>query len=393
MFLAFFYQLRAHGIKVSTTEWLSLMAALVRGFDRANLSTFYTLARALLVKREGQYDAFDRAFASSFEGIEGELQISDELLSWLNEPLPQRELSDEERALMQAMDIETLRDEFLKRVREQRERHDGVSKFVGTGGTSAFGQGGQNPQGVRVGTTGVGGRTAVGVASERRFQNLRSDRVLDTRQIGVALRKLRKLAKDAGPEELDLDESIDRSARVADIELVFAPPKKNRVKLLLLMDVGGSMDPFARLSEQLFSAAHQTTHFNAFKSYYFHNCVYEKLYTNMAMYEGVYTRDVLAGLDRSWTVVFVGDAWMSPYELTQDGSYFSYSKPGTAGIDWLKRFVEKTRAQAWMNPEPQRIWNAPTVRAIRQIFPMFELTLDGLDQAVDHLRGARPVLV
>jgi uncharacterized protein with von Willebrand factor type A (vWA) domain len=391
MFLHFFYQLRAHGIKVSTTEWLSLLAAVVRGFDRASLTTFYNLSRALLVKREGQYDAFDRAFAQAFEGIESNLEISDELLSWLDQPVPLRELTDEEKALMEAMDIETLREELKKRLAEQKERHDGGNRFVGTGGTSPFGQGGQNPAGVRVGTTGGGGRTAVGVASERRFQNLRSDRVLDTRQIGVALRKLRKLARDQGPEELDLDESVDRSAKNADIELVFAPPKKNRVKLLLLMDVGGSMDPFAQLSEQLFSAAHHATHFNTFKSYYFHNCVYEKLYTNIERHEGVFTRDVLATLDRTWTVVFVGDAWMSPYELSQDGSYFSYSQPKTAGIDWLKRIAEKTKAQAWMNPEPRRIWNAPTVKAIGHVFPMFELTLDGLDRAVDHLRGAKPV--
>ncbi len=391
MFLSFFHQLRAHGIKVSTTEWLTLVAALVRGFDRASLQTFYNLSRALLVKREGQYDAFDRAFAMAFGSVESTIEISDELLSWLSEPIPLRELSEEEKALMTAMDLETLREELQKRLQEQKERHDGGNRFIGTGGTSPFGQGGQNPQGVRIGTAGGGGRTAVGVASERRFQNLRSDRVLDTRQIGVALRKLRKLARDTGPEELDLDASIDRSGKTADIELVFAPPKKNRVKLLLLMDVGGSMDPFAQLSEQLFSAAHHSSHFSAFKSYYFHNCVYEKLYTNIERYEGIPTRDVLAAIDRSWSVVFVGDAWMSPYELTQDGSYFSYSQPRTAGLDWLKRFAEKTKAQAWMNPEHQLIWNAPTVKAIRHVFPMFELTLDGLDKAVDHLRGARPV--
>jgi uncharacterized protein with von Willebrand factor type A (vWA) domain len=259
MFLNFFYQLRAHGIRVSPTEWLSLMTAQARGFDRANLPTFYNLSRALLVKREGQYDAFDRAFATAFEGVEGKVDVSEELLQWLEQPIDMRELSDEEKALLQAMDLESLRAEFHKRLEEQKKRHDGGNRFVGTGGTSPFGQGGQNPQGLRVGQTGGGGRSAVGNAAERKFQNLRSDRVLDTRQMGVALRKLRKLARDQGPEELDVDASIDKSAKNAEIDLVFAPPKKNRVKLLLLMDVGGSMDPFAHLSEQLFSAAHQVT--------------------------------------------------------------------------------------------------------------------------------------
>ena len=391
MFLLFFYQLRAHGINVSPTEWLSLATAMGRGFERANLSTFYNLSRALLVKREGQYDAFDRAFAVAFDGVEGKVDVTDELLQWLEQPIDMRELTDEERALLQKMDIESLRAEFQKRLAEQKKRHDGGNRFVGTGGTSPFGNGGENPAGIKVGATGGGGRSAVGNATERKFQNLRSDRVLDTRQMGVALRKLRKLARDFGPEELDVDASIQKSAREAEIDLVFAPPKKNRVKLLLLMDVGGSMDPFAHLSETLFSAAHQASHFNAFKSYYFHNCVYEKLYSNIERYEGVFTRDVLGTIDKTWSVVFVGDAWMSPYELTQDNSYFSFSQSKVAGIDWLKRFAEKAKATAWLNPEPRRIWNAPTVKAIRNVHPMFEMTLDGLDRAVDHLRGAKPV--
>lgn len=391
MFLTFFYQLRAHGILVSTTEWLTLMTALARGFERANLQTFYNLARALLVKREGQYDAFDRAFAVAFDGVEGKVEISDELLRWLESPVPPRELTAEQLALIQAMDLESLRSEFHKRLAEQKKRHDGGSHWVGTGGTSPFGQGGQNPAGLRVGQTGGGGRTAVGNAMERQFQNLRSDRVLDTRQMGVALRKLRKLARDTGPEELDIEASVDQSAKNAEIELVFSPPKKNRVKLLLLMDVGGSMDPYSTLCEQLFSAAHQASHFSAFKSYYFHNCIYDKLYTNIAQYQGLPTRDVLATIDKTWTVVFVGDAWMSPHELQNDGSYFSYAQNKTSGLEWLKRFADKAKATAWLNPEPKRIWNAPTVKAIRHVHPMFELTLEGLDLAVDHLRGARPV--
>ena len=389
MFLGFFFQLRAHGVRVSTTEWLTLLAALARGFDRASLTTFYGLSRSLLVKRETQYDAFDRAFAAAFEGVDHAAELTDELLRWLDEPVPPRELTEEERAQLQSMDLDTLRSELRKRLAEQKDRHDGGSHWVGTGGTSPFGHHGVNPQGVQIG--GGGGRSAVAVAGERRFQNLRSDRVLDTRQMGAALSRLRRLARDDGVPELDVDESIDRSARQAEIDLVFRPPRKNRVKLLLLMDVGGSMDPYADLSERLFAAAHRSTHFAAFKSFYFHNCVYEKLYTDIERYAGVPTRDVVATLDQTWRVVFVGDAWMSPHELVHDGAYFTFGTPRTPGVEWLRRLARAAKASAWLNPEGRRIWGAPTVRSVRQIVPMFELTLDGLERAVDHLRGARPV--
>jgi hypothetical protein len=393
MFLNFFFQLRAHGLKVSPTEWLTLLHAVALGHDRADLRVFYGLARSILVKREGHYDAFDRAFAAAFEGIDQHMPISDELLAWLQEPLPPRELSDAELQQLKAMDIDTLRQQLEERLKEQKERHDGGSHWVGTGGTSPFGQGGQNPAGLKVGDAGGGGRSAVAQASERRFQNLRSDRVLDTRSIGAALRRLRKLARETGPDELDIDESIDRSAREAEIELVFRPPKKNRVKLLLLIDVGGSMDPWAQLCERLFSAAHQASHFAQKKTYFFHNCVYDKLYTDIGRDIGVKTADVLKDIDSTWTVIFVGDAWMSPHELQFDGNYFSFNQPKTPGIEQLRRFATRGKAAAWLNPEPQRIWGAASVKAIRRVVPMFELTLDGLDRAVDHLRGAKPVSV
>ncbi len=391
MFLAFFFQLRAYGIKVSPTEWLALMTAVSKGYDRADLRVFSSLARALLVKREGQFDAFDRAFAVAFEGVDDRLPITEELLAWLEQPVPPKLLSDEELAQLQAMDLDALRETLRQRLAEQKERHDGGNHWVGTGGTSPFGQGGTNPAGIRVGDGGGGARSAVAQASERRYQNLRSDRVLDTRSIGAALRKLRKLARDQGPDELDIDESVDRSAREAEIELVMRPPRKNRVKLLLLLDVGGSMDPFSTLCERLFSAAHQSSHFAQLKTYFFHNCVYDKLYTDFSTGEGLRTADVLGQIDQTWTVIFVGDAWMSPHELAFDGNFFSMAQAKTPGIEQLRRFARKAKASAWLNPEPPRIWNAPSVKEIRRVFPMFELTLDGLDRAVDHLRGARPV--
>jgi uncharacterized protein len=399
MFIGFFFHLRALGLKVGLTEWLALTAALARGHDRASLPVFYHLARALLVKREAQYDLYDRAFAEWFGGLEQQYAIDEEVLRWLMDPVLPRELSEEERRQLRAMDLDSLREAFEQRLREQRERHDGGNRFIGTGGTSPFGHGGQNPAGVRVGGGG-GGRSAVQVAEERRFENLRSDRVLDTRQIGAALRRLRRLARDTGPEELDLEETIDKSCRNAgEIELVLRPPRKNRVKLLLLMDVGGSMDPWAEMCERLFSAAHAGSgggsHFAAFQHYFFHNCVYDRLYTDISRYQGPRTEDVLKQLDRSWTVVLVGDAWMGPYELTHEsgGIHWGRSESRATGLAWLQRIARIPKASAWLNPEPRRIWSAPSVSLIRRVFPMFELTLDGLGAAVDHLRGARPVAV
>jgi hypothetical protein len=395
MFIGFFFHLRAMGLKVGLTEWLAVTEALARGHDRASLPVFYHLARALLVKREGQYDLYDRAFASWFGGLEEQYALDEEVLKWLMDPVLPRELTDEEKKQLTAMDLDSLKAAFEERLREQKERHDGGNRFVGTGGTSPFGSGGQNPAGVRVGSGG-GGRSAVQVAEERRFENLRGDHVLDTRQIGAALRRLRKLARDTGPEELDIDETIDKSSRNGgEIDLVMRPPRKNRVKLLLLMDVGGSMDPYANLCERLFSAAHQASHFAAFQHYFFHNCVYDRLYTDIHRYQGPRTDDVLKQLDHTWTIVLVGDAWMGPYELTHEGGsiYWGRTDERTSGLEWLKRIARIPKASAWLNPEPKRIWNAPTVSMIRKVFPMFELTLDGIGAAVDHLRGARPVEV
>lgn len=389
MFLDFLYHLRAYGLKISTTEFLTLIEALIKGHDRASLAHFYNLARTVLIKKEGDYDLFDRAFASYFEGVEDHFDLNDELLEWLQDAKLPRMLSQEEMDAIKQLDWDTLQDEFEKRLREQKERHDGGDHWIGTGGTSPFGHGGHNPAGIRVGGSG-GGRSAVAVAGDRRFKNLRSDRTLDTRQIGTALLRLRKLSKDSALEELNIDETIDASARnYGDIELVFTPPRKNRIKLLLLMDVGGSMDPYAELSEQLFSAAHQSSHFKEFKSYFFHNCVYEQLFDDINRWRGPRTDDVLSQLDESWTVIIVGDAYMHPYELIQSGIAATWGNTNNiSGLDWLKRIREKVPNSIWLNPEHKRIWSAPSIRLVHSVFPMFPLTLDGITDAVDVLRGA-----
>lgn len=390
MFIDFFYHLRRYGHHVTIPEWLSLMQALSLGHGRAHLQTFYHLARCLVVNRESDYDTFDRAFASFFHGVEDDLDLTDELLQWLQDPvLP--EISDEQRAMLEAMNFDELLKRFQDTLAEQKERHDGGNRWIGTGGTSPFGHGGVNPAGIRVGGPGRN-RSAVQIAESRRFQNLRSDRLLDTRQIGLALRRLRRLNKDEGPEELDLEQSIQATARNAgDIELVMTPPRRNRIKLLMLMDVGGSMDVHTSLCERLFSAAHAANHFKQFRSLFFHNCPYETLYTNIALWEGLPTADALKQLDQSWSVIFVGDAWMSPYELTHVGGAIDYfhrnEKPG---LYWLQQIRQKVPGSIWLNPEPLRHWHAPSIQLVRQVFPMFPLTVDGITEAVDVLRGARP---
>ena len=390
MFIDFFYHLRGYGLKVTITEWLTLMRALSEGHGRADLSTFYHLARALLVKKESDYDTYDRSFASFFMDIEGHFDLTEELLQWLKDPkLP--EITDEDRAKIELLDMDELRERFRELLKEQDERHDGGNRWIGTGGTSPFGHGGEHPSGIRVGGGG-GGRTAVQVAGSRRFRNLRSDRILDTRQIGLALRRLKKLDKDDGPEGLDLDLTIDKSARTGgEIELVFAPPRRNRIKLMLLIDVGGSMDPHTLLCERLFSAAHAANHFKKFEYRFFHNCPYERLYTDIARWKGGLTSEVLKNLDHTWSVILVGDAWMSPYELTYSGGAIDYShKNSDTGLTWLQRIRQRVPNSLWLNPEPKKIWNAPTIHLIRQVYPMYQLTIDGLTEAIDVLRGVRP---
>lgn len=390
MFTTFLFTLRAFGLKVSLTEWLTFLRALTLGFDQAHLGSFYALGRALLVKREAEFDDYDRAFAHVFGGVSATFNIDDELLDWLKDPVLPKDISPDEFAQLKQYDLDELKKMFEERRAEQNERHDGGNKWIGTGGTSPFGHGGKHPAGVRIGGPG-GGRSAVQIAEERRFQNLRTDRVLDTRQISVALRRLRRLAKAEGREELHIDLSVDQSAKNGgEIELVFAPPRENKVRLLLLVDVGGSMDPHADLCERVFSAAHASNHFRSFEAYSFHNCPYETLYTDMQTGEGVPTEEVLKKIDHRWNVVIVGDAWMSPYELTHvGGAIYYHHQNAVSGLDWLRKLKHKAPKSVWLNPEPERIWAAESIRLVRQVYPMYELTIDGLTAAIDDLRGAK----
>ncbi|OFV68133.1 MAG: von Willebrand factor A [Candidatus Syntrophoarchaeum caldarius] len=404
MFIDFFYILRKNGVPVSITEWMALTEALSKGLADSSIETFYYLARSILVKSESYYDHYDLSFEEYFGGLndEGMMQkklssvceefpeIRDELLKWLNDPINRMSLSEEEVRRLSEMELEELIELFLERLAEQRERHDGGDRWIGTGGRSPFGNAGINPAGIRVG--GVGGRrSALKVAHQRKYRNLRNDLTLDVRQIKVALKRLRLLSRSGPEEELDLDATIDKTCKNAgEIDLVFSKGRKNIIKLLLLMDVGGSMNPYALLSSRLFSAANSSGHFKDFKYFYFHNCIYDHVYTDIARRERFKTDELLRRFGREYRVIIVGDAWMAPSELLNRYGAIDYDDVcETTGIERLLQFREHFDHIVWLNPEKQNIWDRTTIRMIRDIFPMFELTIDGLEGAVRELVGRR----
>ena len=388
MFVDFFYLLKDTGLPVSITEWMTLMEAMDKGLDDQSLLNFYYLARSILVKDIKFYDQFDQAFAFYFNDKTLPDSVRKELLDWLKSPARKLEgfRIPEGWQEMDQMDLQKLFELFEERQKEQDERHDLGNHFIGTGGTSQFGNAGENPFGIRVGGSG-GGRMAVQIAQDRKFKNYRHDITLDTRQIKVALKKLRKFKRVGIEEELDLDETIDETCRNGGyIDLIFKPPRKNQVKLALFMDAGGSMEPFAHLVEVLFSAAHASNHFKDFKYYYFHNCIYEYVYKNIEMDKRSPTGQVLRELDKDYRVIIVGDAAMAPYELTSVyGAIYYYHRNETPGIEWLRRFDRHFRKIVWINPVNIRYWGAHTTEMIREIFEMYPLTLQGLDDAIKAL--------
>lgn len=386
LFLDFFYRLRSHGVSVSTHNWLALLDALGQGLHEDSLDGFYAVARCILVDDESDYDGFDLAFAETFRGVITDLEhFAAQLDEWLRDPAKLAYLDPAMQALLQELGIEELRRQLLERLAEQKKRHEGGNRWIGSGGTSPFGQGGINPAGVRIG--GGGGRSALAVADARRFRELRKDLVLDTRQMGTALRRLRRLNRKGELEELDIDETVDATARnCGDLEIVMRPPRKNDVRVLLLLDVGGSMDPHAELSSRLFSAAHQHGGFKEFRPYYFHNCVYSKVYEDAAFSKPVAIDELLRTLGPNWYLIFVGDAWMHPGELHMNSSSFWSMDAAPSGLRCLAKLADHFPRAAWLNPEPPRLWEAPTIYEIGRLFAMFSLTLAGLDEMVQHMR-------
>lgn len=386
MFTDFFYLLRRKRIPVTLTEWMTLMEALAKGHI-ANLDDFYYLARAILVKSETLFDQYDVAFQEYFKGVETIADIRDEILEWLNNPMNLgARLSPEEMSMLQKMDLDELMREFEKRMQEQTEQHDGGGHWIGRGGTSPFGHSGRNPAGIRIGGESRG-RSAVKVAGERKFKNYRSDMTLDVRQIKVALRGLRQLGRIGPEEELDLDGTINATARNAgDIDLRWRRSRINATKVLLLMDVGGSMMPYANLCSRLFTAAHSVSHFKDFRYYYFHNCIYDSVYEDIERSDPTATEDLLHNLDGEYKVVLVGDARMATTELTERYGAISYQERNERpGVLWLKQIADHFSHCVWLNPEDGALWSHPTVMMIGRVFPMYPLTLEGMGMAIKKL--------
>ncbi len=395
MFVPFLFELRKRKVKVGLQEAMALARALGMNLHDTSLDGFYHVARALCVHREADLDAFDEAFLSCFRGVEAKsLDLVKELEEWLSDPRARKELSPEELAMLQHLDLEELRRLFEERLREQKERHDGGNRWIGTGGTSPFGAHGAHPTGVRVGPKG-GGRSAMAVADARVYRPYRSDLVLDIRQIEVALRKLRAFHREGADLELDLDATIDETAKNAgELEVVLRPPRRPNVRVLLLMDVGGSMDPYAQLVSQLFSAAKRASNFRELKTYYFHNCVYGRVYETESFAEPVRLRDLLLHCTREWKLVMVGDAAMHPAELLGGGDWYASRDElgGEAmhGIRWMQHLADHFDKSVWLNPDPPNYWRGGTAEMLASVFQMFPLTLEGLGDAMAHLSKGAP---
>ena len=393
MLIDFLFELRRKKLPVSTHEWMALMEAMALGLHDSSLDGFYRLCRTLCVKDIALYDAYDEAFLAYFKDIHTDaLKLTEDLRAWLADPRAFDGMTPEQMAALKELDFEKLRELFEQRLKEQKERHDGGNRWIGTGGTSPFGTGGKHPTGMRVG--GGGARSAMGVADERRFRDYRRDVVLDVRQIDVALRGLRRLGREGAQEELDLDETVERTGKNAgDLDIVFRAPRRNRVKVVLLMDVGGSMDPHAELVSRLFTAASRSGRFAKFRSYYFHNCVYNSVYDDASLRKGIPTADLISHSDRDEKLVIVGDALMHPAELLDPGgSMYLANSARASGIEWLRRLGTHFRSAAWLNPEPDRFWPGTTIEVIASVFGMWPLTLDGLAASVRYLvrGGERP---
>jgi len=395
MFIGFFLALRSAGVKASLREYLTLQEAMQAGLGDYDIDTFYFLARATLVKDERFIDKFDRVFGESFKGVlqpraagpDG-IEVQELPEEWLR-LMAEKTLTAEEKAEIEAMGgFEKLMETLRQRLAEQKGRHQGGNKWIGTAGTSPFGANGYNPEGVRIGQSTSRNKSAVKIWDKREFKNLAGDVAIGTRNMQVALRRLRRFAREGAADLLDLPGTIGSTARNAGyLDLKMMPERHNAVKILLLLDIGGSMDEHVMLCEQLFTAA--KGEFKHLVHLYFHNCPYETLYQDARMRPGdsVATTDMLNKYDHGWKLICIGDAAMSPYELLQPGGSISHwnQEPGQA---WLARLLQHYPKSVWINPVPSVHWEySQSTRIIRKLFEdrMFGLTLEGLDGAMRRL--------
>jgi uncharacterized protein with von Willebrand factor type A (vWA) domain len=384
MLIDFFFTLKSAKVPVTIREFLTLLEALEKSVIGPSLDEFYYLARLTLVKDEAHFDKFDRAFGAFFKGVETVFDAKAEIpLDWLLKRF-ERELTPEQKAQLQKLGYDKLMERLNQLLQEQKERHEGGGKWIGTGGTSPFGNGGTNPEGIRIGGQGRN-RTAVKVWDQRSYRDYDAERELGTRNIKVALRRLRRFARLGADEELALEDTIRATASNAGyLDIKMQPERKNRIKVLMLLDVGGTMDDHIERTEELFSAA--SSEFKNMEFYYFHNCVYDYLWkSNRRRHaERFPTWDVLRKYPPDTRLIFVGDATMSPYEILQPGGSVEYNND-EAGAEWLSRFCNAFPKFAWLNPEPESLWQyRQSISVIRQIMNnrMFPVTIDGLERAM-----------
>ncbi len=388
MLIDFFFKLKSHKLPVSIKEFLTLLEALQKGVIGSSIDDFYYLARTTMVKDESNFDKFDRAFAEFWEGIEAIPGIEAQIpLDWL---LKQAELtlSEEEKKMIEALGgWEKLMETLKKRLEEQKERHQGGNKWIGTGGTSPFGAYGFNPEGIRIGQKTSRNRSAVKVWDQREYQNLDDSVELGTRNIKVALRRLRRFARQGAPDEFDLENTITSTAKKAYLDIHMRPERRNTVKVLLLLDIGGSMDDHVKLCQEMFSAC--KTEFKHLEYFYFHNCLYDFVWKDNRRRHGERTRtwDLLHKYGHDYKVIFVGDATMSPYEILQPGGSIEYYNE-EAGAVWLKRVTDVYQKCVWLNPEPEEIWGyRQSVQVMKELMGgrMYPTTMGGLEKAMKVL--------
>lgn len=388
MFFSFMDELRSAGIAASLKEHLMLLEALNADVIAQSPEEFYYLSRATLVKDEGMLDRFDQVFSKVFKGLEASFEEQTATIpeDWLK-AVAEKYLSEEEMAKIEALGSwEEIMETLKKRLEEQQKRHEGGNKWIGTGGTSPYGNDGYNPEGVRIGGESKHKR-AVKVWDKREFQNLDNTKELGTRNIKVAMRRLRRFAREGSADELDIDGTVEGTAKQGWLDIRMRPERHNAVKLLLFLDVGGSMDPFIKLCEELFSAA--TAEFKNLEFFYFHNCLYEGVWKDNSrrFSERTPTWDILHKYGHDYKLIFVGDASMSPYEISHPGGSVEHFNE-EAGAVWLQRMANTYPATAWLNPVPEKQWGySQSVKMIQELVKdrMYPLTLSGLDDAMREL--------
>ena len=398
MFTNFFYTCKAKGLNITLSEWLTLQQALDQGLAGSSLTQFYYLARMILVKSETDFDKFDMAFEETFKGIQSENEISKNMMRWLDKSELIDMVDEEDRfrmneqdGLFHDLDKDEVEAKFKERLRDQDSEHNGGSFWIGSMGKTSFGNAGGNMGGIRVGGQ-TGYQSAFQVIGARKYRDFRDDRMLDNRQFQLAFRKLRQFSTklDIPKTELDIDGTIDKTCNNGGcLQIVMDKPRKNAVKLLLLMDSGGTMIPFSSLLNELFQAVHKSNHYKDVKTYYFHNCIYSKLYKTPECENGEWidTEWMFRNLDSDYKIIIVGDAAMAPEELYSTTGNYRGPNGGLSGWDWLLLLKRHYKKIVWMNPK-MAPGNAPwreAETAIKGLFPMYKLTVDGLNQAMIKL--------